>query len=112
VKPSKYKNKPVEIDGIRFDSRKEAARWADLKILQMVGEIRNLQRQVPVVLIGQNGPLLTRSGRKMRLTFDFAYEDKRREWHITHEDCKGMPTRDYEVRKAVAVAMGLHVVES
>ncbi len=45
-KPSKYKNVKVVVDGERFDSKKEAAYWMELKLRQMAGEIGNLQRQV------------------------------------------------------------------
>ena len=100
------------VDGIRFDSLKEARRWADLRLLERAGEIRNLRRQVVVPLIGQNGPLKTRTGKAMRMTIDFSYEDKRVGWAEVFEDSKGVATRDYEVRKAVVEAMGIKVLES
>ena len=43
---SKYGNRPTEIDGIRFDSKGEAAHWQVLKLRQMAGEISDLKRQV------------------------------------------------------------------
>ena len=43
---SKYKNEKVVIDGIRFDSQKEANRWQELKILQKGGVIKDLRRQI------------------------------------------------------------------
>lgn len=103
---------PTIVDGIRFDSKREAARWSQLRLLEKAGEIRNLKRQVVIPLIGQHAPLKTRSGRAMRLTVDFAYEDRRLNWALVHEDAKGAATRDYEVRKAVAQAMGIEVVET
>lgn len=42
----KYRNKPVTVDGQRFDSRKEARRWADLKLLEQAREIFELRTQV------------------------------------------------------------------
>lgn len=48
---SKYKAKKVEVDGIKFDSQKEAARYKELKLLEKAGKIKNLQLQVPFVLI-------------------------------------------------------------
>lgn len=45
-KPSKYRNRPVVVDGIRHDSRKEARRWADLQLLERSGKISDLKRQV------------------------------------------------------------------
>ena len=47
----KYKNVPTIVDGIRFDSKKEANRDAELRLLQRAGHITNLQRQVPFDLI-------------------------------------------------------------
>lgn len=48
----------------------------------------------------------------MKITVDFAYEDRRLGWVEVFEDSKGMPTRDYEVRKSVAEAMGIKILES
>ena len=110
-KPSrnKYGAKKTVVGDIKFDSKKEANRWIELQLLERAGEISDLRRQVKVELMGQYRPLLTRTGRKMRMTFDFAYTENGVE---VLEDTKGMPTRDYEVRVAVARAMGLEVRES
>jgi hypothetical protein len=111
VRGNKYGARRVTVAGVSFDSAKEALRYAELQMLQKAGEIRNLQRQVHIPLMGVTGPLKTRTGRIMRITVDFSYEDKRLNWATILEDAKGMPTRDYEVRKAVAEAMGLKIVE-
>ena len=47
----KYGNKKVEIDGHVFDSRKEARRYQELRLLEKAGAIQNLQTQVKFVLI-------------------------------------------------------------
>ncbi len=39
----KYNNQPVELDGMRFDSTAEAARWQQLVMLQDAGVISELQ---------------------------------------------------------------------
>lgn len=98
---------PTVVDGIRFDSKREAARWAELRLLQRAGEISDLQRQVVVPLIGRDAPLKTRTGRAMKLTVDFAYRNKA--GVQVYEDSKGMRTRDFDVRVAVAEAMGLEI---
>ena len=100
------------VDGIRFDSLKEARRWGELRLMEKAGEIRNLRRQVKIPLIGQAAPLKTRTGRAMKMTVDFAYEDSRLGWAEVLEDSKGTPTRDYEVRRAVVQAMGLEIKET
>jgi hypothetical protein len=43
---SKYGNKKTEIDGIIFDSAKEAKRYIELRYLLRLGEIKYLERQV------------------------------------------------------------------
>ena len=47
----KYKNNPVEYDGISFDSKREAKRYAELKLLERTGKINDLRRQVKFELI-------------------------------------------------------------
>jgi len=42
-KPAKYRNVRVRIDGITFDSLREAARYGELKLLQGAGLIRDLE---------------------------------------------------------------------
>lgn len=48
---NKYKNTKIEQNGEKFDSKKEYHMWLKLKRLEEMGEISNLQRQVPFVLI-------------------------------------------------------------
>lgn len=110
-KPSrnKYGAKKTQVGDIKFDSKKEANRWMELQLLERAGEISDLKRQVKVELIGQYRPIYTRTGRKMKITFDFSYIE---DGVLIYEDTKGMPTRDYEVRVAVARAMGLEIRET
>lgn len=109
---NKFGAQRAEVEGVSFDSKKEARRWGELSMLQRAGEIRNLKRQVKIELQGRDGPLRTRTGRPMILTVDFTYEDRRAGWALVYEDAKGAITRDYEVRRAVAQAMGITVVET
>jgi hypothetical protein len=44
-KPRKYRNNKVVVDGIEFDSGKEARRWAVLKLQLAAGQITDLRRQ-------------------------------------------------------------------
>lgn len=41
----KYRNVKVEVDGVSFDSIKEAHRWEQLKLRLRAGEIRDLRLQ-------------------------------------------------------------------
>ena len=42
----KFHNVPTIINGEKFDSKGEAARWQELKYMEMAGEIVELTRQV------------------------------------------------------------------
>ena len=110
AKGNKFSAQRVEVDGISFDSKKEARRWGELKLLERAGEIIELRRQVVVPLEGSGGPLLTRTGRQMRITVDFGYVEVASGLTV-YEDAKGLPTRDYEVRRSVAAAQGVEIVE-
>jgi len=43
---NKYRNTPVSVADGRFDSKREAKRWADLKLMEQGKEISDLKRQV------------------------------------------------------------------
>ena len=45
MKESKYHSRKTEVDGITFDSKKEAERYCDLRMMQKAGMIRDLVRQ-------------------------------------------------------------------
>ena len=42
-KESKYHNKPVTVDGVKYDSSGEYRRFCYLKLLEQAGEIKNLE---------------------------------------------------------------------
>lgn len=48
---SKYRAVPTVLDGERFHSKAEAARWAELKLLQRARRIKALERQPLITLI-------------------------------------------------------------
>lgn len=51
MRRSKYGNRKTVVDGIMFDSKKEANRFRELQLLERAGKITALQRQVKYVLI-------------------------------------------------------------
>jgi hypothetical protein len=52
-KPNKYNNIKVEADNYKFDSKKEHARYEELKLLLQAGEIRGFAMQPSFVLSGK-----------------------------------------------------------
>lgn len=68
----KYHNKKTFIDDIKFDSKLEAERYAQLKILERAGVIRDLELQPEYELI----PSFKKNGKTWRKTVykaDFRY---------------------------------------
>lgn len=51
---TKYRAIKTEVDGIKFDSKKEAQRYQNLKLLERAGKIQNLKLQsvFPVEISG------------------------------------------------------------
>lgn len=50
-KSNKYFAKKTEVDGVTFDSKKEANRFMQLHVMQRNGHIHSLARQVPFEII-------------------------------------------------------------
>ena len=57
---SKYRNRRIVVDGETFDSKREAQRWYELKLLRRAGVVTDLQRQVPFVLIPEQKYIIKR----------------------------------------------------
>jgi hypothetical protein len=57
AKKSKYGNTITEIDGIKFDSKKEANRYCELLLLQKAGLISNLECQKQFVIQPKKGKI-------------------------------------------------------
>lgn len=95
----KYHNTKTEIDGIRFDSKKEGRRYTELRIMQEAGEISGLRLQVPFELIpnqyGKDGKV---AERKVKYIADFVYQ---RDGDIVVEDVKSKASRTdvYRLKK-------------
>lgn len=114
-KRSKYGAVPTVVDGIRFQSKREAARWLDLRAMEKAGIIAHLERQPVFKLAIGDRPVLIRSkgypnGRQAKYVADFAYFDGE---HRVIEDAKGHRTRDFILKKAIVEAMfpAIRVVE-
>ena len=83
----KYHNKKTVIDGIKFDSKLEAERYEQLKILERSGVIRDLELQPEYELI----PSFRKNGKTWRRTLykaDFRYILAEDDSYII-EDVKG-----------------------
>lgn len=93
VRKSKYRSVKTTVDGITFDSKKEAKRYQELKLLQRANKIENLRLQVPYVLIDKS-----RYGRQIKYIADFVYYDKELRQEVV-QDTKGFRTDVYRLKK-------------
>lgn len=110
-KRSKYGAKKTEVDGIVFDSKHEAERYCELKMLERAGEISNLGLQKPFLLLPTAYKTVPRYGKKgQRLAdkevvrfrqvvyiADFVYLDKN--GNVVVEDAKGVRTPEYKLKQ-------------
>lgn len=92
---NKYHSKKTAIDGIQFDSAKEAKRYTELRDMERAGKIQGLRLQVPFELV----PSFECDGvkyREMRYIADFVYY---RDGKQVVEDTKGVKTAEYKLKK-------------
>ena len=123
---AKYHNQKVVYDGIQFDSKKEAQRYQQLKLMEKAKVICNLQRQVKYELIPAqyvDGKCVERA---ISYISDFEYDLlqplKRRTimaeldaktigQHIV-EDVKGVRTDAYKIKKKLMLYQhGIRITE-
>lgn len=108
---SKYHATKTVVDGITFDSKKEAKRYAELKLLERAGAIRDLRRQVKYELI----PAFVVPGKHYRACnyiADFVYIDTKTGAKVV-EDCKGFRTDVYKLKaKMFAKKYGVSILET
>lgn len=90
-KRSKYGAQKAEVEGITFDSQKEAKRYKELRLLLKAGKIGMLARQVQFEL----NPTGSHS---LIYIADFVYREMETGNQVV-EDCKGYLTKDYKKKR-------------
>ena len=125
AKKNKYNAKKVSVDGIEFDSKKEARRYQELLLLQKAGEIYMLERQKVYELlpaqrepdtVGKRGGVIKGKllERAVEYVADFVYTDKNGKTVV--EDVKGFREGGaYAVfvlkRKLMLYRYGIKIIE-
>jgi hypothetical protein len=107
---SKYRNVRTVIDGVSFDSKAEARRYATLKLLERAGEITDLRRQVAYELLPSvKYASSTKATGPTKYLADFVYIDK--DGNQIIEDVKGGPDNPvFKLkRKLMRVLLGLEI---
>lgn len=88
---NKYNAQKTKVDGIAFDSKKEARRYRELKLLENAGDIFDLRFQVPFELIPKQ-----KGERAVVYKADFTYWQ---DGKYIVEDAKGVRTDVYKIKK-------------
>ena len=94
---SKYHSRRVSIDGIVFDSQREAQRYCELKLLEKKGKISQLALQVPFVLVPAEVDVNKKKLRQIVYVADVVYLDEKLQKHVV--DAKGVKTAVYKLKK-------------
>ena len=103
MRPNKYKAKKTVVDGIKFASKREAARYKDLLVLERAGQIACLELQHVYHLI-VNGVNLG------KYIADFLYIEN---GSVVVEDAKGFKTPVYRLKKKLMFALyGVQIRET
>ena len=92
----KYGNRKVIVDGLKFDSRKEANRYCELKLLERAGRITDLKLQQKFELLPSqriNGKV---AERPLTYIADFVYKENGK---TIVEDTKGFKTKEYIIKR-------------
>jgi hypothetical protein len=100
-KKSKYRAQKVVIDGILFHSKKEGARYQQLKMMEKSGQISNLTLQPSFIL----APAVTICGKKkpaLRYVADFQYTEA---GAVVVEDCKGFRDKVFIIKRHLMMSV-------
>ena len=101
---SKYHAIKTTVNGILFDSKREAHRYYELLLLEKAGEISDLKLQVPYELIPKQ-----KGERACIYKADFVY---RQNGETIVEDVKGVRTDAYKIkRKLMLWRYGIRIRE-
>ena len=108
---TKYNNKKITVDGQIFDSKKEANRYKELRLLEKEGAIKDLRMQVKFTLIPAQRDEATGKvvERECSYKADFVYEE---DGKTVVEDVKGFRTKEYVIkRKLMLWRYGIRIRE-
>ena len=108
---TKYHSRKITVNGIVFDSHREARRYQELLLLLRAGEISQLEMQKKYTLIPAQKKPSGGTERAVTYTADFVYTDNRTGKKVV-EDTKGVKTQQYIIRRKLMLwAHGIEVNE-
>jgi hypothetical protein len=103
---SKYHNHPFTVDNIRFDSKAEAARYRELKLAEVAGEITAL-RVHPRYQLQKSFEYYGKLERAIYYEADFEYIEE--PGILVVEDVKGMETAVFQIKRKLFLYLYPHI---
>ena len=121
AKPPKYRNEKVVVDGIKFDSKREAKAYQELSLMERAGIISDLRLQVKFELLSAQYEHYEVQGKRKVLQkkkciekscsyyADFTYMQD----GVLHVvDSKGVKTKEYLIKRKMMLALrGIQIKE-
>lgn len=117
---SKYNAKPTDRvlpngEVIRFDSKKEAAYFDQLKALETAGVVKDIRLQVqfllkPAYTDGTTGERYRAINYLADFTF-YRFDDGEWKYHIVDTKSRGTKTKEYSLKKKIMADMGRYIEE-
>ena len=108
MKAPKYQNRKTTVDGITFDSAKEARRYSELKLLERAGQITGLEIQPSFRIVVNNCLICT-----YKADFRYTTDTPHVRGLVVVEDVKGMKTPVYRLKKKLMLAIhGVEIFET
>lgn len=103
-KKHKYNAKKTDVDGVIFDSKREAERYLELKSLEKFGQLNdriyNLELQPEFILQESFKDRHGRHHRAIKYRADFKYVQN---GHTIIEDVKGVETAVFKIKKKLFI---------
>lgn len=97
-KRSKYNAKKVVVDGIKFDSKKEAKYYEQLKLRKAAGEVDYFLLQVPFHLPGG-------------VVYKCDFQEFHKDGTVHYVDTKGFETPEFKIKKKQVEALYPVIIE-
>ena len=109
----KYGNRKTEVDGIVFDSKHEAERYCELKLMEKAGYISNLELQKTFVLFGsqkdEHGKVIEQP---IKYVADFVYLDGNGRRVVEDAKSEATKTAVYRIKRKLMLGIyGIRIKE-
>ena len=104
---SKFNAKKTVVNGIKFDSKREALRYTQLLLKQRAGEISDLELQ-PVFVLQDKFVCGNVAYRAIKYVADFRYKAN---GSVYVEDVKGFKTPEYLLKRKIFLKLFGHLYQ-